>query len=321
MNGTKEAHAEQAGPAPSTHDKDNGPAASTHAAKATRAQRSTGLLWGLIVPVCLVYPLVAPARAGDWAELAAGVFVQLLGCVGTLFPLFSIVLYGACGLRAPWLLPDRVAELCTVFVLWNTYTVWYALYIVPFAVMAWFGRAGCGGGLGVLAVDQTFQAAAFNYLAFVTFVPSPIIMVTAIWKIFIGRMRWNSGWSWKQQAVLGCLFAPMTIILWHYYYYHRARVECYLILTLTLLHYFYVCTTVVDRPEVSGRRVWPRFRAWFVPHFIDLVLAKYFDMRMLFDTGDDDDDDDDRHVLCCMYCLKSQVVCRRQCTEAQGVRG
>ena len=85
-----------------------------------RASSALGVLWGLIAPVCFVYPLLAPARAGDWAELAAGVFVQILGCVGTLFPLFSIVLYCALGLRQRWLLPDRVAELCTVFVLWNT---------------------------------------------------------------------------------------------------------------------------------------------------------------------------------------------------------
>ena len=27
-----------------------------------------GVLWGLVAPVCFVYPLLAPARAGDWAQ-------------------------------------------------------------------------------------------------------------------------------------------------------------------------------------------------------------------------------------------------------------
>ena len=110
-----------------------------HNAGTKGASWNPGLLWGLAIPVAVSLPLRAPLAAclaapalGSCAELGAGAVVQIFTWVGTLLPLLTILLrcgLGVRGVRTAWLLPDHVVELCTVFVLWNTYTVWYALYM------------------------------------------------------------------------------------------------------------------------------------------------------------------------------------------------
>ena len=238
------------------------------------------MVWSFIVPVTTLLIIGPSAQqcivSGACTELFASTAVAILSFIGSTAVLLSIFLHVF--LRrflskrvVELIVPQRVAEFCAAFFMWNTYTIFYALYSVPWSLrLFWISSA-------------TFAGSLAHYLAFVTLIPSPVVMVTAMWKIAIGRMRVEGGWSWKHQAIIGSIFAPISASALYYYYAYQP-LDFPLFLAHTLFHYAYVCTTTLGMPEVTGRRAWPAFRGFFKP-VVDLVLS-YLSMRIIFD-GDE----------------------------------
>ena len=219
-----------------------------------------GPLLPLVVQVLSLYYFVGRELRRDgctWfsitVEGAAASVVMLFCFTATLLPLatFSTWLYGPRLIRrCSWLLCEEDAEFCCVWFLWNTHLINYAFLIFPFSVLVLFDeRLAC-------------TDAIVDYVMFTASVSSPLIIGTGALKVLSSRCRLD--WTWRQQSYLGMICAPSTMVGMNAFSMYRSIEEFRVASVMATLWYVYVILTMLERPECTGARAWPRkdVRRW-----------------------------------------------------------
>jgi hypothetical protein len=199
----------------------------------------------------------------------------------SVFPVSTIAFNAVTGGK---LIPHSLVEICIIFLLWCSFLVGYAGFILPFMVARWSGLWG----------DYTYEGVAYDYLCFVTFVPSPMILTSGIFKMISTKNKWK--WNWRQRAVLGSSKILIVVFFWLGQFYVRPDTFT-LTLWMSLAFYMYCMSTYLpaqpegEGPEVTGSRMWPSSRTW--GWWLWDPAIQYLGMKVIFDGDEKGGKEDD----------------------------
>lgn len=149
-----------------------------------------------------------------WVELLCALQCALFGVTLTSVPVAVAVVGSAC----PPLLPRHLVELCATWCGWNSYLICWAMFTLPF--------------LATPGISYTRVVAC--YYAWVTFVPSPPVILTGSAKVLSRLLGYE--WGTPQLALVGATCAVLSVA--HFaLFYETGSDEFYTAFTCTGLYY------------------------------------------------------------------------------------
>ena len=238
--------------------------------------RAGHLYFLLCLPSLLVPPTIVFARQGGMtAEVTSALAVTVLA-----FP-FCIVPMGMLGLHAVvgpkyFPFPHSILEFSAIWMVWkyvsgkprdnpnrkrnethetllSSHLFGYAAFVLPFFLFSY-------------VTSSTYVNILYDYFVFVTFIPSPVVLGSAILKFFSMSVKWQ--WGIMQRAILGTVLGIVTLMVWTGCFFFR-RESAILTICVSLLFYLYtvltylppLCLPMAPAPEISGIRTWPLLRS------------------------------------------------------------
>lgn len=158
----------------------------------TKAVMLIVLLWAPAIAV----PVIVQALRCDacWAEPIAAFVCQLL-----LMPFVVIPVLVLCFFLIGGYVPRRVAELCVVWVLWNSHLIGIGFMLLPFLLASFH-------------TEDTYAEVLYDFFIFFAFVPMPMIFLSGGLKLVSNQNGWR--WGWPQRAALGSYCILVTLCMW-----------------------------------------------------------------------------------------------------------
>jgi hypothetical protein len=193
------------------------------------------------------------------SEFAWAVFIIVL-------LVFSALPLGICWLWSVSRLPPRwLAQLCTVWVCWDSHYVGYASWAIPFFVYQLW--SGCSWG-----------TTTNNYMVFAATVGHPLVIITGLLKHLSYYIK--QPWCDTHQGVclaVHYLLAAVAMV----YVFHNDQDNFAVIFLVSFSFCVYTFITC-RRPELTGKRVWSEeLRGRFEP--LLALCRDYLSLQIIVD--------------------------------------